>query len=318
MDPYTQLTSTHGVRVFQLSELEKATKNFSSSRYVGGGDFGAEIFKGVIKNANKTKLHVLVYRITRGPTLEAKSDEEWARELTKQVSAIDDHPNFVRVVGYCATRYKEKKGHVEPVRFIVEEDACNGNLHDYLHEGRHQPLSWAKRLSILRDVARGLAYFHDSLDNKILSFKSSNILLDENVNAKLSEYATATLGPFDENLMDVTRVSVSYEAPELLLRGDLTSKSNVWSYGVFILEVITGNQPSDGNLTKKLKKLWSSDRNKLEKMIDPKLKGRYSVESAMALAALAADHCLQEEPNKRPKMSEVLAMVSTMAETAEI
>lgn len=167
-----------------------------------------------------------------------QSDDEWARELTKQVSAIDDRPNLARVVGYCATRYK-KKGHVEPVRFIVEEDACNGNLHDYLHKGRHQPLSWAKRLSILRDVARGLAYFHDELDNKvhtykhiyhsftnkifllhlvdwclitwlfswmlqILSFKSSNILLDQldgNLNAKLSGYSMATLGSFDDHLM---------------------------------------------------------------------------------------------------------------------
>lgn len=99
-----------------------------------------------------------------------QSDDEWARELTKQVSVIDDRPNLARVVGYCATRYK-KKGHVEPVRFIVEEDACNGNLHDYLHKERHQPLSWAKRLSILRDVARGLAYFHDELDNKVHTYK---------------------------------------------------------------------------------------------------------------------------------------------------
>ncbi|XP_050387405.1 serine/threonine-protein kinase PCRK1-like [Argentina anserina] len=314
MDSYTHLTTTCGLRVFKLSELEKATKNFSSSRLIGGGDFGSEIFKGVIKEANNTKLNVLVYRITRRPTLEAKSDEKWARELIKQVSAIDDHPNLVRVVGYCVTRYK-KKVHVEPVRFIVEEDACNGNLHDYLHRGRHQPLSWAKRLSILRDVARGLAYLHHDLDNKILSFKSSNILLDENLNAKLSEHATATLGPFDDNLMDVPIISMKYEAPELIMLGQLTSKSNVWSYGVFILELITGKQPYDGH--RKFKKLWSSSRSNLEMMIDPKLKRQYSVESAMALAALAADHCLQDDPKQRPKMSEVLAMVSTMAETSE-
>ncbi|KAL6131245.1 hypothetical protein ACLB2K_069621 [Fragaria x ananassa] len=312
MDSYTHFTSTRGLRVLKLSELEKATENFSSSRYIGGGDFGADIFKGVIKDGNKTNIHILVYRITRAPTLKAKSDDEWARELTKQVSAIDDRPNLARVVGYCATRYK-KKGHVEPVRFIVEEDACNGNLHDYLHKERHQPLSWAKRLSILRDVARGLAYFHDELDNKILSFKSSNILLDQldgNLNAKLS-------GTYHCLIHDITRFYASYEAPELLIRGEVTSSSNVWSYGIFILEVITGKNPSDKNLHRKLKKLWSSDRSKLVKMIDPKLKGNYSVESAMALAALAADHCLQEEPNQRPRMSEVLAMVSTMAETSE-
>ncbi|KAL6126441.1 hypothetical protein ACLB2K_074490 [Fragaria x ananassa] len=299
MDSYTHFTSTRGLRVFKLSELEKATENFSSSRCIGEGDFGADILKGVIKDGNKTNIH--------------------GANKTIQVSAIDDRPNLPRVVGYCATRYK-KKGHVEPVRFIVEEDACNGNLHDYLHKGRHQPLSWAKRLSILRDVARGLAYFHDELDNKILSFKSSNILLDqldENLNAKLSGYSMATLGSFDDCLMDITRFYLSYEAPELLIRGEVTSSSNVWSYGIFILELITGKNPSDENLHRKLKKLWSSDRSKLVKMIDPKLKGNYSVESAMALAALAADHCLQEEPNQRPRMSEVLAMVSTMAETSE-
>ncbi|KAL6123898.1 hypothetical protein ACLB2K_076415 [Fragaria x ananassa] len=247
MDSYTHFTSTRGLRVFKLSELEKATENFSSSRYIGGGDFGADIFKGVIKDGNKTYIHVLVYRITRAPTLKAKSDDEWARELTKQVSAIDDRPNLARVVGYCATRYK-KKGHVEPVRFIVEEDACNGNLHDYLHMGRHQPLSWAKRLRILRDI---------------LSFKSSNILLDqldENLNAKLSGFSMAILGSFDDYLMDITHFYLSYEAPELLIRGEVTSSSNVWSYGIFILELITGKNPSDENLHRKLKKLWSSNR----------------------------------------------------------
>ncbi|KAK6244711.1 hypothetical protein QUC31_011120 [Theobroma cacao] len=153
--------------------------------------------------------------------------------------------------------------------------------------------------------------------------KSSNILLDEQWNAKLSDFGLARLGP-SEGLTHVSTAVVGtmgYAAPEYIQTGRLTSKIDVWSYGVFLYELITGRRPLDKNRPKNEQKLldwvkpYLSDAKKFQFILDPRLKGKCQLKSAQRLATVA-NRCLVRNPKSRPKMSEVLEMVNRVVEAS--
>jgi serine/threonine protein kinase len=147
-------------------------------------------------------------------------------------------------------------------------------------------------------------------------FKSSNILLDENWNAKLSDFGLARLGP-PQGLTHVSTAVVGtmgYAAPEYVQTGRLTNKSDVWSYGVFLYELITGRRPVDRNRPKGEQKLlewvrpYLSDGRRFKIIIDPRLEAKYNFKSVQRLATVA-NRCLARNAKSRPKMSEVLEMI---------
>ncbi|KAK8643350.1 hypothetical protein V6N13_012653 [Hibiscus sabdariffa] len=197
---------------------------------------------------------------------------------------------------------------------------------DHLSTRFQTTLPWATRLKIARDAARGLAFLHEGMEFQIIfrDFKSSNILLDEHWNAKLSDFGLARLGPSDGLSHVSTAVvgTIGYAAPEYIQTGRLTVKSDVWGYGVFLYELITGRRPLDRNRPKGEEKLleWVrphiSDLKKFRLIIDPRLDGKYSIRSAHKLAAVA-NRCLARQPKQRPKMSEVLEMVNGIVESAD-
>ncbi|KAL2554362.1 Protein kinase superfamily protein [Forsythia ovata] len=181
------------------------------------------------------------------------------------------------------------------------------------------------RLKIAQDAARGLVYLHEKMDFQIIfrDFKSSNILLDEQWNAKLSDFGLARLGPL-EGLTHVSTAvmgTLGYAAPEYVQTGHLTYKSDVWSYGVFLYELITGRRPLDRNRPRSEQKLleWVkphlSDAKKFKLILDPKLEGKHALKSAHKLS-LVANRCLARLPKTRPKMSEVLEMVNQVVEAS--
>ncbi|KAL4297004.1 hypothetical protein GQ457_12G010410 [Hibiscus cannabinus] len=303
------------LRVFTVSELKSATKNFSRSFMLGEGGFGC-VYKGSLKSPEDSsqKIEVAVKQLgKRG----LQGHKEWVTEVN--VLGVVEHPNLVKLVGYCAE--DDERG---IQRLLIYEYMPNRSVENHLSARSETTLSWAMRLKIAQDAARGLAYLHEGMEFQIIfrDFKSSNILLDEHWNAKLSDFGLARLGP-SEGLTHVSTAVVGtmgYAAPEYMQTGRLTSKIDVWSYGVFLYELITGRRPIDKYRPKNERKLleWVkphlSDR-KFQLILDPRLKGKYQLKSAQRLAVVA-NRCLVRNPKSRPKMSEVLEMVNRVVEAA--
>eukprot|EP00257_Ricinus_communis_P022261 XP_015581941.1 serine/threonine-protein kinase PCRK1 isoform X1 [Ricinus communis] len=306
------------LRVFTFSELKSATKNFSRSLMVGEGGFGS-VYRGVIRSTEdpNKKIDVAVKQLSRRGL---QGHKEWVTEV--KVLGVVEHPNLVKLVGYCAE--DDERG---IQRLLVYEYMPNRSVQDHLSSRFQTPLPWAARVKVAQDAAQGLAYLHEEMDFQIIfrDFKSSNILLDDQWNAKLSDFGLARLGPSDGLSHVSTAVvgTIGYAAPEYIQTGRLTSKSDVWGYGVFLYELITGRRPLDRNRPKEEQKLleWVrphlSDLKKFKLILDPRLEGKYNLKSAQKLAAVA-NRCLIRQAKSRPKMSEVLAMVSKIVDTTDL
>ncbi|XP_020972423.1 probable serine/threonine-protein kinase PBL19 isoform X2 [Arachis ipaensis] len=264
------------LRVFSVSELKSATKNFSRSVMLGEGGFGC-VYKGLIKSADdpSRKIEVAVKQLgKRG----IQGHREWVTEVN--VLGIVEHPNLVKLVGYCAE--DDERG---IQRLLVYEYMPKRSVEHHLSPRSETPLPWSMRLKIAQDAARGLTYLHEEMDFQIIfrDFKSSNILLDEEWNAKLSDFGLARLGPSDGLTHVSTAVvgTMGYAAPEYVQTGRLTSKSDVWSYGVFLYELITGRRPIDRNRPKAEQNLlewirpYLSDSRKFQIILDPRLERKH-------------------------------------------
>ncbi|GLT92354.1 hypothetical protein SLE2022_101940 [Rubroshorea leprosula] len=307
---------TNNLRVFTISELKSATKNFSRSVMIGEGGFGC-VYRGSIKSLEdpSQKIEVAVKQLVKRGL---QGHKQWVTEVN--VLGVVEHQNLVKLVGYCAD--DDERG---MQRLLVYEYMPNGSVESHLSARSETTLSWTMRLRIAQDAARGLMHLHEKMDFQIIfrDFKSSNILLDEQWNAKLSDFGLARLGP-SEGLTHVSTAVVGtmgYAAPEYVGTGRLRSKSDVWSYGVFLFELITGRRPLDRNRPKSEQKLlewikpYVSDSKRFHQILDPRLEGKYPLKSAQRLGTVA-NQCLVKNPKKRPKMSEVLEMVNQIVEAS--
>ncbi|KAG4928314.1 hypothetical protein AAZX31_19G168500 [Glycine max] len=303
------------LRVFTVSELKSATKNFSRSVMIGEGGFGC-VYLGLIRSAEdpSRRTEVAVKQLSKRGM---QGHREWVTEVN--VLGIVEHPNLVKLVGYCAD--DDERG---IQRLLIYEYMPNRSVEHHLSHRSETPLPWSRRLKIARDAASGLTYLHEEMDFQIIfrDFKSSNILLDEQWNAKLSDFGLARLGPSDGLTHVSTAVvgTMGYAAPEYVQTGRLTSKNDVWSYGVFLYELITGRRPLDRNRPRGEQKLlewirpYLSDGKKFQLILDPRLDKKQVFKSAQRLATIA-NRCLVKNPKNRPKMSEVLEMVNGMVES---
>ncbi|CAN0901054.1 Probable serine/threonine-protein kinase PBL23 [Linum grandiflorum] len=225
------------------------------------------------------------------------------------------HSNLVNLVGYCADGDQ---------RILVYEYMANGSLEDHLldlPEGK-APLDWSCRMKVAAGAAKGLEYLHETADPPVIyrDFKASNILLDADFKAKLSDFGLAKLGPTGDKTHVSTRVmgTYGYCAPEYALTGQLTSKSDVYSFGVVFLEIITGRRVIDNSRPTEEQNLvnWATpllnERKKFDLLADPLLGGNYphkGLHQALAVAAM----CLQEEAATRPLMSDVVTALEYLA-----
>ncbi|GMI86993.1 PATTERN-TRIGGERED IMMUNITY (PTI) COMPROMISED RECEPTOR-LIKE CYTOPLASMIC KINASE 1, PBS1-Like 39 [Hibiscus trionum] len=306
------------LREFTFLELKDATKNFSRSLMIGEGGFGC-VYRGVIRSTDVSnkKLDIAVKQLSRRGL---QGHKEWVTEVN--VLGVVEHQNLVKLLGYCAE--DDERG---IQRLLIYEYMPNRSMQDHLASRFRTTLPWATRMKIAQDAARGLSYLHEGMDFQIIfrDFKSSNILLDEHWNAKLSDFGLARLGPSDGLSHVSTAVvgTIGYAAPEYVQTGRLTTKSDVWSYGVFLYELITGRRPLDRNRPKGEEKLleWVkphlSDKKRFVLILDPRLEGKYSLKSTRKLA-LVANKCLARQAKQRPKMSEVLQMVNEIMETEDM
>ncbi|CAH8356355.1 unnamed protein product [Eruca vesicaria subsp. sativa] len=307
-------TRASNLREFSVTDLKSATKNFSRSVMIGEGGFGC-VFRGTVRDLDDptVKIEVAVKQLgKRG----LQGHKEWVTEVN--FLGVVEHSNLVKLLGYCAE--DDERG---IQRLLVYEYMPNRSVEFHLSPRSLTVLTWDLRLRIAQDAARGLTYLHEQMEFQIIfrDFKSSNILLDEDWKAKLSDFGLARLGP-SEGLTHVTTDVVGtmgYAAPEYIKTGRLTSKSDVWGYGVFIYELITGRRPVDRNKPKGEQKLlewvrpYLSDTKKFKLILDPRLEGKYTLKAVQKLSVVA-NRCLVRNPKARPKMSEVLEMVNKIVE----
>lgn len=289
-----------GGQVFTYRELEAATNGFNEGSVIGNGGFGV-VYRGTFSDGTVAAIKML-----------HRDGKQGEREFRTEVDLLSRlHSRYlVGLLGYCADQHH---------RLLVFEFMPNGSLQQHLHPSshnhQHQPLDWWTRLRIALDCARGLEFLHGYSDPAVIhrDFKCSNILLDHNYRAKVSDFGMAKTGSDKINGQMLTRVfgTTGYVAPEYASTGNLTTKSDVYSYGVVLLELLTGRVPIDSTrppgehvlVSWALPKL--TNRDKVVEMVDPALRGQYTKKELIQIAAIAAV-CVQSEADYRPLITDVV------------
>ncbi|CAJ1948918.1 unnamed protein product [Sphenostylis stenocarpa] len=308
----------HSLRVFSFSELRHATSDFNRLFKIGEGGFGS-VFKGSVKPAdgNGNPIIVAVKRLNKDAL---QGHKQWLTEV--QFLGVVEHPNLVKLIGYCAL--DDERG---IQRLLVYEYMPNKSLEFHLFNKAYYPLPWKTRLEIALGAAQGLTYLHEELEIQVIyrDFKSSNVLLDDDFKPKLSDFGLAREGPVagDTHVSTAVMGTYGYAAPDYIETGHLTAKSDVWSFGVVLYEMLTGRRSMERNRPKSEKKLvewvkqYPPDSKKFDTIIDPRLEGEYSINGARKLAKLA-DHCLRKSAKDRPTMRQVVERLKQIIQDSDV
>ncbi|KAF2291979.1 hypothetical protein GH714_000002 [Hevea brasiliensis] len=305
------------LRVFSFSELRHATHDFDRLLRIGEGGFGS-VYKGSIKPADG-KGEPIVVAIKKLNKDGLQGHKQWVAEV--QFLGVVEHPNLVKLVGYCAA-----DGERGIQRLLVYEFMPNKSLEDHLFNRAYPALPWKTRLQIILGAAQGLAYLHEGLEIQVIyrDFKTSNVLLDENFKPKLSDFGLAREGPVAGRTHVSTAVmgTNGYAAPDYIETGHLTTKSDVWSSGVVLYEIITGRRSLERNRPRAEQKLlewvkqFPPDSKKFGLIIDPRLENQYSIAAARKIARLA-DSCLMKSAKDRPKMTQVVESLKQIIQDSD-
>lgn len=290
---------------FTYEELLEATNGFSTQNLLGEGGFGY-VYKGLLPDGRE----VAVKQLKTG-------GEQGEREFKAEVEIISriHHRYLVSLVGYCISDSR---------RLLVYDYVPNNNLYYHLHDEGRPVLEWSTRVKIAAGAARGIAYLHEDCHPRIIhrDIKSSNILLDNNFEARVSDFGLAKLA-LDANTHVTTRVmgTFGYMAPEYAYSGKLTEKSDVFSFGVVLLELITGRKPVDTSQPMGDESLveWARpllghalDTGNFEGLTDPRIGSNY-VDSEMFQMIEAAAACVRHSAAKRPRMGQVVRAFDSLA-----
>ncbi|XP_010926408.1 probable receptor-like protein kinase At2g42960 isoform X2 [Elaeis guineensis] len=286
---------------FTLRDLEYATNRFSKESVLGEGGYGV-VYRGLLINGTEVAVKKLLNNLGQAE-----------KEFRVEVEAIGHvrHKNLVRLLGYC----------VEGIhRMLVYEYVNNGNLEQWLHGAMRQcgVLSWENRMKVILGTAKALAYLHEAIEPKVVhrDIKSSNILIDDEFNGKVSDFGLAKLlGSGKSHITTRVMGTFGYVAPEYANTGLLNEKSDVYSFGVLLLEAVTGRDPVDYarpanevNLVEWLKMMVGNRR--AEEVVDPTLEVKPSTR-ALKRTLLVALRCVDPDADKRPKMGQVVRMLET-------
>ncbi|OWM87485.1 hypothetical protein CDL15_Pgr022596 [Punica granatum] len=314
-----EILQSSNIKSFTFNELKTATRNFRPDSVLGEGGFGC-VFKGWIDEQTYTPAKPgtgLVIAVKRLNTEGFQGHKEWLAEINYLGQLY--HPNLVKLIGYCLE---------DEHRLLVYEFMPRGSLENHLfrRSSYYQPVPWKIRLKVALGSAKGLAFLHSDKAKVIYrDFKTSNILLDSNYDAKLSDFGLAKDGPAAGKSHVSTRVmgTYGYAAPEYMATGHLTEKSDVYSFGVVLLEMLCGrrvldkNRPSgEHNLIEWAKPFLSSKR-KIFHVMDTRIQGQYSLNGALKAASIAIK-CLSPEPKSRPHMNDVVRALEQLKESKEL
>nr|XP_043623347.1 receptor-like serine/threonine-protein kinase ALE2 isoform X2 [Erigeron canadensis] len=296
-------------KTFSLSDMEKATDNFNELGVLGEGGFG-RVYGGLLEDGTKVAVKVL-----------KRDDQQGGREFLAEVEMLSrlHHRNLVRLLGICTE---------ERNRCLVYELIPNGSVESHLHgiDKEIAPLDWGARLKIALGAARGLAYLHEDSSPRVIhrDFKSSNILLEHDFTPKVSDFGLARSALDEENQHISTRVmgTFGYVAPEYAMTGHLLVKSDVYSYGVVLLELLSGRKPVDMSMPPGQENLVAWARpllptpEGLNLLIDPSLSPEVPFDSIAKVAAIAS-MCVQPEVSHRPFMGEVVQALKLVCNECE-
>ncbi|XP_022957667.1 probable serine/threonine-protein kinase PBL3 isoform X1 [Cucurbita moschata] len=316
--PKFDVSGACALKSFSFIDLRNATKNFRSESLLGEGGFGC-VFKGWIDEHSYlptkpgTGIVVAVKKLKRGSL---QGYKEWLAEVNYLGQLR--HDNLVRLIGYCSE---------SDDRLLVYEYMPKGSLENHLFRKGVAPISWRVRMNIAVDVARGLSFLHSCEPNVIYrDLKASNILLDSEFNAKLSDFGLAREGPTGDKTHVSTRVmgTRGYAAPEYVATGHLTPKSDVYSFGVVLLELLSGKRALDQEKVGRVEETlvdWGkpllSDSKRMLRIMDTRMGGQYSRKEAQAAASLALN-CLHTDPKNRPSMVDVLEELERLLSSKDV
>lgn len=284
-------------QMFTYEELEKATGGFKEESQVGKGSFSC-VFKGVLKDGTL----VAVKKAIMSPDMKKNSDE-FHTEL--DLLSRLNHAHLLNLLGYC-----DQGGE----RLLVYEFMANGSLHQHLHgtsKTMKEQLDWVRRVTIAVQAARGIEYLHGYACPPVIhrDIKSSNILIDEEHNARVSDFGLSLLGPASSSspLAELPAGTLGYLDPEYYRLHYLTTKSDVYSFGVLLLEIISGRKAIDmqyeeGNIVE-----WAVPLIKvgdIQAILDPVLKPPSDLDALRRIANIASK-CVRMRGKERPSMDKV-------------
>lgn len=291
-------TATESAHCFTFSELEEATNDFEKK--IGSGGYGV-VYYGKLKDGREIAVKVLTSNSFQGK-----------REFSNEVSLLSriHHRNLVQFLGYCQEDGK---------CILVYEFMHNGTLKEHLYGPltRERGINWIKRLEIAEDAAKGIEYLHTGCVPSIIhrDLKTSNILLDKNKRAKVSDFGLSKLAVDGaSHVSSIVRGTVGYLDPEYYISQQLTDKSDVYSFGVILLELISGQEAiSNESFGVNCRNIvqWAKmhiESGDIQGIIDPSLRDEYDIQSMWKIAEKAL-MCVQPHGHMRPSMSEVLKEV---------
>ncbi|XP_062157849.1 probable LRR receptor-like serine/threonine-protein kinase At1g67720 isoform X1 [Alnus glutinosa] len=279
-----------------LSELEEATQKFSKK--IGKGSFGS-VYYGKMKDGKEVAVKIMA-------DLSSHGDQQFVTEVAL-LSRIH-HRNLVPLIGYCEEEHQ---------RILVYEYMHNGTLRDHIYDSANQKrLDWLARLRIAEDAAKGLDYLHTGCNPSIIhrDVKTSNILLDINMRAKVSDFGLSRQTEEDlTHISSMARGTVGYLDPEYYANQQLTEKSDVYSFGVVLLELISGKKPVSAEDYGPEMNIVHWARSLIRKgdvvsTIDPFLVGNVKTESIWRIAEVAIQ-CVEQHGASRPRMQEIILAI---------
>ncbi|KAG2686923.1 hypothetical protein I3760_09G029100 [Carya illinoinensis] len=293
-------------RKFKLKDLRKATGNFNPRSKLGKGGFGT-VYKGFLAN----KLEVAVKRVS-------KDSSQGKQEFIAEVTTIGSlhHKNLVKLIGWCYERLE---------LLLVYEFMPNGSLDKFIYGDEnlgmeeHENLSWEKRHIIIYGVAEALDYLHNGCAKRVLhrDIKASNIMLDSDFNARLGDFGLARTVQQSGKTHHTTKEiagTPGYMAPETFLIGRATVETDIYAFGVLVLEVVCGRKPGKQNEDNDYNNgivywLWELHRReRILDAVDPRLDGKFDEEGMKRMLVLGLA-CCHPNPHHRPSMKTVLQVI---------
>ncbi|KAK4394875.1 Pto-interacting protein 1 [Sesamum angolense] len=298
-------------RRFSLVEIQVATGNFSDAHLIGRGGFG-KVYKGLIDNGQVT---VAIKR-------QKSNSKQGTNEFLTEIETLTElrHVNLVCLIGYC-------NEHGEMI-LVYEYMAC-GTLADHLYKlsrkcNNDSTLTWKQRLNICIGAGRGLDYLHTGHSLIHRDIKASNILLDENFIAKVSDFGLAKhLGrnKLESHVSTKVKGTFGYLDPNYLMTGKLTRKSDTYAFGVVLLEVLSGRPAVDPSfpVDEQILTKWAREnisKGKAVQIVASNLRGEISEDSLKAFVGVV-ERCLHDQPKKRPTMTQVVLQLELALEEQE-
>ncbi|XP_028787870.1 cysteine-rich receptor-like protein kinase 10 [Neltuma alba] len=287
---------------FSLTTIEAATNRFSHEKKIGRGGFG-EVYKGTLPDGRE----IAVKKLSR-------SSGQGATEFKTEILLIAklQHRNLVALLGFCLEG-REK--------MLIYEYVPNKSLDHFLFDPKKERLlNWFERYKIIGGIARGIHYLHEHSRLKVIhrDLKPSNVLLDDNMNPKISDFGMARIIAIDQDQINTNRIvgTYGYMSPEYAMHGQFSEKSDVFSFGVIVLEIVSAKRNArpieTQDLDDLLSQAWKHWRNQTPlEIVDPEIKDSCSQSEVIKCIQIGL-LCVQENPENRPTMARIVSYLSSL------